>query len=265
MNTRFGDVLERSATWSARRACPRDVVAVLRLLWRARLLVAVGAAIALLVGTLLAFRVTFAIPPTFESRVHSHGIAWAEVLVDSQSSQAVDLGGDTALIDNAGLIARAGLLANLIATSPLRDQIARRAAIDPSTFLATAPSIGFDSPRPVGATSTTDQPNVMNVDFNGALPIVTITATAPAEATAARISNAAAVELDLYLSSLVTQGEIPDARQLVIKPLGPARHATVKRYSGRLTAVIAFAFLLALSCAAIVVIPRFRRGWPCRS
>jgi hypothetical protein len=237
-----------------------EFASALRLLWRARLLVAVGVVLALLAGAMLAYRVSIGVPPKFESRGHSLGIASAQVLVDSKSSQAVDLGQDPVLIDIPGLIARARLLANLIATSPLRDQIARRAGIDPRTFLATAPSIGFDSPRPARATSTTSQPNVMNVTFNEALPIVNVNAEAADEATAARISSAAAVELGRYLDSLVAQDKVPGAHQLVVKPLGAAVHATVRRGPRRLFAAIGFAFVLGLWCAAIVAVSRFRRG-----
>jgi hypothetical protein len=238
-----------------------ELVSVLRLLWRARLLVAVGMALAVLVGMTLTYHVTLGAPPTLESRGHSVGIASAQVLVDSKSSQTVDLGEDPVLIDIAGLIARARLLANLIATSPLRDEIARRAGIDPASFLATAPSIGFDSPSPAAASSTTAQPNVMNVTFNESLPIVTINAEAADEATAARISSAAASELGRYLDSLVALDEVPDAHRLVVKQLGAPAHLTMRRGPRRLIAAIGFAFVFGLWCTGVVAVSRLRRGF----
>jgi hypothetical protein len=237
-----------------------SLVSVLRLLWRARLLVAVGTVPALLIGAIPAYHVSIGAPPRFESRGHSLGIASADVLVDSKSSQAVDLGEEPVLIDIPGLIARARLLANLIATSPLRDQIARQAGIDPRTFLATAPSIGFDSPRPAPATSTARQPNVMNVTFNEALPIVTINAEAADEAAAARIASVAASELGRYVGSLVAQDKVPGAHELVVKPLGAPVQATVRRGPRRLSGAIGFAFVFGLWCAAIVAVSRFTRG-----
>ena len=237
-----------------------ELVSVLRLLWRARLLVAPGAAIALLAGAILVYHVTIGVPPAFDSRGHSLGVASADVLVDSKSSQAVDLGEDPVLIDIPGLIARARLLANLIATSPLRDRVAWRAGIDPRTFLATAPSIGFDSPKPTPARSTTRRPNVMSVTFNEALPIVTINAEAADEATATRISSAAASELGRYLDSLLVRDRVPNAHQLVVRPLGAAAHATVHHGPRRLYAAIGFALVLGLWCTAIVVVSRLRRG-----
>jgi hypothetical protein len=237
-----------------------ELIVVLRLLWRARLLVVLGAALALLVGAMLTYHVTLGVPPTFESRGHSVGIASAQVLVDSKSSQTVDLGEDP-VIDIPGLIARARLLANLIATSPLRDEIARRAGIDPPTFLATAPSIGFDSPSPAAASSTTTQPNVMNVTFNESLPIVTINTEAADEAKAARIARAAASELGRYLDSLVALDRVPDAHRLVVKQLGAPAHVTMRRGPRRLFAAIGFAFVFAVWCTGVISVSSLRRGF----
>lgn len=231
---------------------------MLRLLWGARRLVGAGIAIALVVGTLLVFKVSPGLPPTVEARGTDLGVASAQVLVDSKSSQAVDLGEDPVLIDLPGLIARGRLLANLIATSPLRDQIARRAGIDPATFLASAPSVGSDEPRPTTASSAR---NVMNVTFNDALPIVTINAEAPTAATAARISSAAASELGDYLRTLTAQDEVEGSHQLVIKSLGSPDRATVHRGPRKLLAVVGFGFVLGLWCIAIIVVSRFKRGW----
>jgi hypothetical protein len=99
----------------------------------------------------------------------------------------------------------------------------------------------------------------MNVTFNEALPIVTINAEAAEEATAARISTAAATELGAYLDSLIAQDQVTGARQLVIKPLGAADSATVFRGPRRLTAVVVFVFVLGFWCVAIVVVSRLKR------
>jgi hypothetical protein len=232
--------------------------AILRLLWGARRTVCVGIAIALMAGTLLVYKVSPGIPPTMQARGADVGIASAQVLVDSKSSQAVDLGEDPVLIDLPGLIARGRLLANLIATSPLRDQIARRAGIDPATFVASAPSVGSDEPRPPTASSAR---NVMNVTFNDALPIVTINAEAPSAAIAARISSAAASELGDYLETLAARDEVARSHQLVIKSLGPPDRAGVHRGPRKLSAVVGFGFVLGLWCIAIIVVSRVRRGW----
>lgn len=231
---------------------------VLRLLWRARRLVAVGAVVGVMVGTMLVYKVSPGVPPSLERRGHDTGVASSQVLVDSRSSQSVDLGEEPVLIDIPGLIARARLLANLIATSPLRDQIARRAGIDPSTFLATAPSVGFDSPKAQPTDSANGQLSIMNVTFNEALPIVTINAEAASRAAAARISSAAATELGKYIGTLTARDQVKESQQIVIKTLGDPDSATVHRGPRRMSALVAFVLVLGMWCVAIVVITRMR-------
>lgn len=240
-----------------------DVVSILRQLWARRLLVTVGVAFAFLVADLVAFKVDIGVPPKLESRQYEVGVASAEVLVDSQRSQVIDLGGGPVRTDIVALTTRARLLANLMAASPMKEQIAIRAGIDPRTFTASAPSLAPGAPTPTSldAGSVDKDANTMTVYFNETLPIVTADAQATDEATAARIAGAAITELGLYLKSVAAQDRVPDARQLVVKPLGPARFATVTRGERRLYAVLAFLFVLGAWCAAIVVSSRFARGW----
>ena len=60
-------------------------VTILRQLWRTRLLVAVGLALALVLGIVVSYHVPPGFPPTFKSRQFAVGIASAAVLVDSRS------------------------------------------------------------------------------------------------------------------------------------------------------------------------------------
>ncbi len=65
-----------------------DAIFILRELWDRRVLVAVAAAVAIALGGLTAFRP--GLPP--ESRQYEIGIASSRALVDTPSSQVVDLG-----------------------------------------------------------------------------------------------------------------------------------------------------------------------------
>lgn len=239
-----------------------DAVAVLRQLWRQRLFVAIGIALALLVALLISYKVTIGLPPSFESRQYQVGVASAEVLVDSPSSQVADLGGGKVRTDVTALTSRARLLANLMAASPLKDQIARRAGIDPRTFVATAPSIEpSQKPTTLAEAPTGRLANVMTVYFNETLPIITVDAQAAEEAGAAQIASAGVAELGEYLTSVAALDKVPDARQLVIDPLGEARFGTVQRGPSRLMAVVALIFLLGLWCGGIIVVSKLVRGW----
>src|ERR1044071_1276315 len=104
-----------------------EVVVMLRELWRRRWLVLLSGVLALLIGVLMAYRVH---PPfKFESRAYTVGIASTTAMLDTPSSQVVDLGGqDSEVAGSAGTLpGRAALLASVLTTSPLKDEIAKSA------------------------------------------------------------------------------------------------------------------------------------------
>lgn len=240
---------------------------VLRELWTRRLLVAVGLAIAVMAGILIAFSVKPGLPPQFDGRQYKVGIASAGVLVDSPSSLSVDLSGGQSKADVASLSARARLLANLMATSPMKEQIARRAGVPPDRMIATAPTVGpagGASPLTTGATKvkpTDPDANILTVYVNEVLPIITVDTQAPHPQAAARISSAAVEQLTTYLKSVAATDRVPDAQQLVVKPLGPAKSAIVQRGPRRLFAIVGLVFVFGLWCAGIVMIAALARSW----
>lgn len=239
-----------------------DAVTVLRLLWRQRLLLAVGIGLAVFVGIVMAYNVTGGLPPKFESRKYNVGIASAEMLVDSPKSQVADLGGGQALTDVGGLASRARLLANLMAISPLKERIARRAGVNPRRLIATAPSVDLPKAKnALDASADGQKATTLTVDFNEVLPIITANAQAPSPEMAARISTAAVEELKAYLKTVAATDKVPGARQLVISPLGPARFATVARGPRRLFAILAGVFIFGLWCAGLVFGTRLSRSW----
>jgi hypothetical protein len=239
-----------------------EAVRILRQLWRQRLLAGAGLVLALVCGILMMYRLTVGLPPMFESRQYTVGVAAAEVLVDSPSSQVIDLGGGHVRTDVGVLTTRARLLASIMATSPLKDQIARAAAIDPRTFVADAPSLGpTEKPSTVEVAQAGPRGNAMTVYYNETLPIITAEAQAATEHVAARIASSAIDELSRYLTSVGAKDRVPDVRRLVVKPLGPARHATVKRGPSPLVVAVATLLLFCAWCAGIIVATRVARRW----
>ncbi len=240
-----------------------EAAKVLRQLWRHRLSVAVGMLLALMLGVVMAYKVTPGFPPQLESRQYKVGIASAEMLIDSPSSQVADLGGGQAAVDVNALTTRARLLANLMATSPLKDQIARRAGIPARSLIASVPSIGLAlEPKPLDNSNTSNpRANKLKVSFNEELPIITAEAQAATPQTAARISGAAVDQLGAYLKSVAASDEVPNARKLVISPLGPPRSAIVIRGPRRLFAIAAFIFVFGLWCTGLVIFSRLANQW----
>ena len=103
--------------------------------------------------------------------------------------------------------------------------------------------------------------NVLGLFVDETLPILTMRVQAPAPATAELLATSAVKELREYLKSVAAADNVPDARQLVIEPLGPATSATVTKGPRRLVAILAGLFVLVLWCAGTVLIPRFVRTW----
>jgi hypothetical protein len=242
-------------------------VTILRQLWRTRLLVAVGLALALFLGIVMAYRVTPGFPPTFKSRQYEVGIASAAVLVDSRSSQVVDVGGGPTRPNVDQLSIRARLLANLMATSPLKDEIAARAGVHSGWLIGHAPTEGgpISSRVPEGPSASISESDprasVLRLYVNETLPIITADTRAPDAVTAARIASSAIVELQRYLNAATAANRLPDDRTLVLSRLGPAKSGVETQGHGPLLGLLLFVFVFGLWCAAIIAGSGLARAW----
>ena len=242
-------------------------VTILRQLWRTRVLVAVGLALALFLGIVMAYRVTPGFPPTFKSRQYEVGIASAAVLVDSRSSQVVDVGGGPTRPNVDQLSIRARLLANLMATSPLKDEIAARAGVHSGWLIGHAPTEGgpISSRVPEGPSASISESDprasVLRLYVNETLPIITADTRARDAATAARIASSSIVELQRYLNAATAANRLPDDRTLVLSRLGPAKSGVETQGHGPLLGLLLFVFVFGLWCAAIIAGSGLARAW----
>jgi hypothetical protein len=244
------------------------VVAILRELWRHRLLVLLGVFVALAVQLLMVYRVSPGVPPKLESRQYDVGVASSAVLIDSQSSQVVDLGGGEVRTDVIALAARAKLLANLLATRPLRDDIARLAGVRPDRLITQVSSTTEEVKQPVSeeATGIVVRPDdadasILNLQTSETVPIITVTAQAPQEKVASRIASSTVATLRAYLTSVAATNRVPDVRQLVMRQLGEPTSATSGRGPDTTRAAMMFVLLLALWCAGILAMSGLSTAW----
>ena len=245
-----------------------EIVPILRVLWRARRLVVVFAMLAMLVGLLMAYKISY--PPSLKSRQYSVGLAATTALVDTPSSQIVDLGGSDAPGDVGTLASRAALLASIMTTSPIKDEIAARARISHDTLISMPPSASAPGAQPTqvsGASITAKDPRasllkttIPNLE-SGEIPIIAVETQAPTAAAAARLANASIEVLKQRLSSEATSDAVPDARRVVVRQLGPARSATEVRGPGKAAPIITAVFVLLLGCALIVGLHKFANSW----
>lgn len=244
-----------------------EIGAALRDLWAHRVLVSLAAVLAILASIFVSYRVAF--PARIESRQYHVGIASATALVDTPRSQVVDLGRKDDTTESGTLPSRASLLANLMASSPLKEEIARRAGVAPDKLVTVAPSgVGVPAPTTLvsGATVTADDPkaNVLTTDVlssAGQLPIIVVNTQAPDATVAARLANGAIGSLTDYLETVAATDRVPSSRRLVVKQLGPASVATTSRGPRRLFGLIAAIFVFATGCAMILFAPKLARGW----
>jgi hypothetical protein len=243
-----------------------ELVAILRVLWRFRLLVALCALVAAVAGFAMAY--TLDIPPT--SRQYDVGLGSATALVDTPSSQVVDLGPDTGA-DIATLAVRSTLLASLITSSPLKDEIASRAGVPRDKLIAIPPSGGTvdasGSATVSGASVRESDPdaNVLRAKVptleSGEIPIIAVETRSPSADTAAKLADASIAVLKEHLKSVAGIDRVPDARRLVVTQLGPARSSVASRGPKRITAVLVALFVFGLGCAVILGVNALVDGW----
>jgi hypothetical protein len=246
-----------------------DVVRTLRRLWRLRLLLAVGAALTIVVATLLTYRVGLGFPPTFQSRQYQVGLASTSVLLDTQSSQVADLGDPEVSAGPGILTSRAQLLANLLVSSPLKERVAAQAGVDAKRFITELSSSNPNQPIPApaetaGVVVKRDDPDasVLNLTINDQVPIITFNAQAPSAARAARIADAAVSELGRQIQRTKSTDGVPRQRELVFEPLGrSSRSSTEMRGSTKFTALLIALVLFGFWCVAVLGIEAVARRW----
>lgn len=250
-------------------------VGALRLLWRRRLLVVAGVALALAIAICIAYRVSPGGSPIFESRQYDVGVASASVLVDSQSSRVVDVGGPAEDDDTSGsgtgpdlssLAGRARLLATLMASSPLKDQIGALAGAPSQSLIARVDSpepVSLPTPIATGTKLSASDPDawVLTVQTGESIPIITINTQAPTQAGAAKLATSAVSELSRYMKSVAAGNNVPNARQLVVAPLGPATSKNEIKGARKWWAVGGFFVLVLLWCAGICLVTALARNW----
>jgi hypothetical protein len=242
------------------------VVAIARELWRHRRLVAVGGLVVLLLQVMSVYHVALGVPPRLDSRQYHVGIASGAVLIDSQSSQTVDLGGGEVKVDVGSLSARASLLANLLVTRPLRDEIAAGTGV-PTTRLITQLSSTTEPGHPTsGGTDVSVRPtdrdaNIVSLQTSDTVPIITINAQAPTERTATRIVQSTVSTLSRYLDSIAASNAVPQNRKLVMRALGKPTSATALRGPRKTHAALLFIVLMALWCAGILALSGLAKAW----
>ncbi|MGZ5335933.1 MAG: hypothetical protein ACXWFV_10920, partial [Solirubrobacterales bacterium] len=234
-----------------------DAVTILREIWRCRVPVGLAAVVAILVGLVLTY--TVSLPP--KSRKYEVGIASSRILVDTPSSQVVNV--EPRGLETLGV--RASVLANVMTEEEIKTIIATDAGLNPSELVAGVEFEGAlpaDLSRAVGnpeahlltARTPTDQDNVP-------LPIIEIEAQAPDSAAAVRLADAAVAGLGGYLASKAANESVPATRRLQVNGLGAPQVRQDIRGPKRVVALGVAVFVFLCGCAGILVLSALAPGW----
>jgi hypothetical protein len=234
-----------------------ETVTILRDLWHRRPLVGCVCLLALFCGFAVAYRISF--PPKLESRHYAIGVATTRILIDTPSSQVVEVspkGSDT-------LGTRAGLIASLMVDGTVKGAIARRAGVPPEQLdgvseSAAESSAAIGPPDPRASVLTT---RVVTNTSGDQLPIIEVDAQAGDARAAARLAGAAVTGLRDYLDSKAALQRIRDAQRLQVTGLGAPQARDVVRGPGGLLALAAAIFVFLAGCATILVVTALARAW----
>lgn len=237
-------------------------------LWRLRVGLVVSLVLAVLVSLSTAYRISL-FPPGLHSRALEMSAASTHVLVDDpRDSVVLDLGVGSAELDQ--MSQRALVLANVMASLPVRSYIARRAGV-PAQVIQVSPPLTAQNPLPIAGDphnqrKTTDLVRSNNqyrisIKANPTVPIIDVYSEASSVRTAKALANGAVGGLRDYLRDVARGQGVPTSRQPRLEQLGRAEGDGVTGAVNVEVAILVFGFVFALSSAATLGLARVRRGW----
>jgi hypothetical protein len=217
-----------------------ELVAVLRALWRFRLLVVVGCVVAGGLGYMATKGAT-----TYQ------GVASTRVMLDTPTSQTLEANS----LFGPSLDWRTGLVGDLMGTDATRDRVAREMGIPANQLVIHAPYMAV---APVAAQlprhalkvgSAVSEPYELAIQAVNLLPIITIDARAPTRTQAAKLAMRGAEAVKVKADEPTVQGG-----KFVVERISPIR--TRKIVNGPRKAMVAAVTVsvFTLWCAAITLI-----------
>jgi hypothetical protein len=224
-----------------------ELVALLRILWRHRIAVAVGAVVAVMVGLLV-----------LRSDRTQLGVASMRVILDTPQSQTLDVVPEGVTT----LEWRTGLYADLMADKASRERIAHDMGIEVDELVVRSPALSaplVSIPLPqaaLDAAGVVSEPYELAIQALPPLPIIAIDARAPSREAAARLAGAAADALSAATAVEATA----ETQKFVMTAVGPPKARTVVNGPGRAIVLAAVVVVFCCWCAGITLIAAITRG-----
>lgn len=237
----------------------------LRELWQFRLGLTAAAALALFAALWSVGQVSL-LPPSIKSRNLEMAAASTRVLVDTPKSAILDLSVST--YDFQAYTNRSLLVANIMASPPVRGYIARRAHV-PASALQVASPVTPDFPRPLANDGEKHSSDILkspdayrlSVQSNPTVPVADVYAEAPTVEAAQQLANGAVDGMKDYLRDLAASQQIPDKSQVHLVQLGRAKGGVIDPGISAKVALLTFLLVFAVASAAALFLVRVRQGW----
>lgn len=235
----------------------------LRILWRRRRLVALGALVATFAALLSVYRLGL-LPPSLESRTNVFATASTELVVDTPDSAFADLSNDIEQLNT-----RASVFARFLVSPTAIALIAREAQLPPGGIEARGP---YELNLPVFQREPTAAQRSSQIIGEGALyrlrfennpelPIVSVFAQAPNQGEAVALATAVPSALRDYVQRIQAQQHTPTDRQVEIRRLGRATGGVVNRGASLQIAALVFIVVLGGWCMLLIPAHTIARGW----
>lgn len=240
---------------------------LLRTVRHHRVALVIGFVMAGAVAVLTLYRVSPGLPPALPSRNEHAGVATQHLLVDTTRSQVSAQGGGSPVDGTAtalfGLVGRANLMAGLLMTSDFGRRISAGAGLKGRPLVVIPPE-GMGPPIQGGRLDPTKlgaQATVLEIVVDESIPVITLKARAPDEATARRVTDSAARSLREHVSEQGASHAVPEAARLVVLPTGEPISDSVVIGPSKLLAIAVFLALSSLWLAVLVMWDRLPIWW----
>lgn len=235
----------------------------LKILWKRRRLVALGAVIAAILATLSVATVSI-FPPGLTSRTNVFATASSQILVDTPDSSLGDLSYELEPLE-----ARAGVFARFLADPAATDLIAQKSGVPAGEIEAQGP---YEQNLPLNEQEPTAAKRSTQIIGNGALyrlrfennpdlPIISVFAQAPTVKEALALAEAAPAALRVYVERLQERQHTPRKNRVEIRPLGHATGGVVNAGANTEIAILVFFVVFALWCILLIPANTIARGW----
>ncbi len=193
--------------------------------------------------------------------------ASTHVVVDTPTSALIDLRQDAykqELLRN-----RAVLLGNVIASTTVRRNIARRLQLPvqevlvqaPLTREQTAPAIDSENARRTSDILKSTDEYRLNIKANPSVPVLDIYAQTPTAESASILVNAAVDELRAYLAERAAAEGTDERSQIQLIQLGRGRGVVINEGINWQVALLAFLITFTVCAGTVILIDRVREGW----